>query len=232
MWLSEKMNSLNFVLKFWKNPWIKVNGTCINSEKSHKPFQMISLLRQKYWPNINFTVKVFKWKRVFQFVFTSKFRHYIALLLICAWKRNFLEPTEYEHLVPSISELSGFVDVFLFYSTDQSKGLLDALAAFFIKLDHAASRQCIKDWETFSDTLRMYFATHEKNSLGELWNDRSDWYPPNIKRQRLTGNWPNTKLMHQDGSSGKVWLLLFLSWHHHQSQKSGCLPSCQHWSLT
>ena len=33
------------------------------------------------------------------------------------------------------------------------------------------------------------------------------WYLPKIKCQRLTGNWPNIKLMQQDGSSGKVWLL-------------------------
>ena len=31
----------------------------------------------------------------------------------------------------------------------------------------------------------MYFATHEKNSLGELWNDRSDWWPQYHFRQDL-----------------------------------------------
>lgn len=33
------------------------------------------------------------------------------------------------------------------------------------------------------------------------------WYLPKIMCQRLTGNWPNIKLMQQDGSLGKVWLL-------------------------
>lgn len=31
----------------------------------------------------------------------------------------------------------------------------------------------------------MYFATHEKNSLGELWNDRFDWWPQYHFRQDL-----------------------------------------------
>lgn len=77
--------------------------------------------------------------------------------------------------------------MYFYYSTlaDQSKGLLDAVAAFFIKLDHAACQQSIKDWEAFAETLRIYFATHEKNSLGELWNDRSDWWPQYHFRQDL-----------------------------------------------
>ena len=134
-------------------------------------------------------------------------------------EKNFSRAFLIETPCPLISEFSGFVDVFLFfYSTDQSKGLLDALEAFFIKLDHAACQQSIKYWEALAETLRVYFATHEKNSLGELWTDLIGghnitfiriWYPPKIKCQRLTGNWPNIKLMQQDGSSGKVWLLFF-----------------------
>ena len=67
-----------------------------------------------------------------------------------------------------------FIPIFI---TDQSKRHLDALAALFLKLDHAACRNCAKTWETFADTLQLYFTTNNKDSLEELWDERADWWP-------------------------------------------------------
>lgn len=63
------------------------------------------------------------------------------------------------------------------FTADQSKGLLDALAALFVKLDHAACRHCVETWQTFADTLQQHFTKHGKNSLGQLWDERADWWP-------------------------------------------------------
>ncbi|XP_068707113.1 TATA box-binding protein-associated factor RNA polymerase I subunit A-like isoform X2 [Montipora foliosa] len=64
------------------------------------------------------------------------------------------------------------------HQSDQPKGLLDALASLFLKLDHAACRNCAKTWKTFADTLQSYFTTEQhKNSLHELWDERGDWWP-------------------------------------------------------
>ena len=67
-----------------------------------------------------------------------------------------------------------FIPTFI---ADQSKGHFDALAALFLKLDHAACRNCAKTWETFADTLKLYFTTRKEDSLGELWDERADWWP-------------------------------------------------------
>ena len=72
-----------------------------------------------------------------------------------------------------------------FFAADQSKGLCDALAALFIKLDHAACRQSIKDWQKFADILSMYFAAYDRDSLGEVWDERADWWPQYHFRQDL-----------------------------------------------
>ncbi|XP_074607049.1 TATA box-binding protein-associated factor RNA polymerase I subunit A-like [Acropora palmata] len=62
---------------------------------------------------------------------------------------------------------------------EQPKGLLDALASLFLKLDHAACQRCEKTWKLFADTLRVYLTTGDyKKGLDELWDKRLDWWPP------------------------------------------------------
>jgi len=79
--------------------------------------------------------------------------------------------------VDPTSELSEKYVKLRMHQADQSKGVLDALGALFVKLDHAACQQGVKTWETFADTLRQYSTTHDKKSLGELWDERADWWP-------------------------------------------------------
>ena len=71
--------------------------------------------------------------------------------------------------------------LFLFYFclllADESKGLLDILSAVFIKLDHAACRQCLTAWETLSHTLQQFCPAHGRNNLSVLWDERADWWP-------------------------------------------------------
>ncbi|KAK2551447.1 TATA box-binding protein-associated factor RNA polymerase I subunit A, partial [Acropora cervicornis] len=62
---------------------------------------------------------------------------------------------------------------------EQPKGLLDALASLFLKLDHAACQRCEKTWKLFADTLKVYLTTGDyKKGLDELWDKRLDWWPP------------------------------------------------------
>ena len=68
-------------------------------------------------------------------------------------------------------------NVISFFTADQLKGLLDALAVLFLKLDHASSQKCVKTWESFAETLQQYFTTQNENSFGELWGARADWWP-------------------------------------------------------
>lgn len=64
------------------------------------------------------------------------------------------------------------------FIAEQPKGLLDALASLFLKLDYGACQRCEKTWKLFADTLKVYLTTgHDKNGLDELWDKRLDWWP-------------------------------------------------------
>ena len=64
------------------------------------------------------------------------------------------------------------------FIAEQPKGLLDALASLFLKLDHAACQRCEKTWKLFADTLKVYLTIgHDKKGLDELWDKRLDWWP-------------------------------------------------------
>jgi len=67
--------------------------------------------------------------------------------------------------------------LFLLLPADEWKGLLDILGAVFIKLDHAACRQCLSAWENLALTLQQFCTTHDRSKLSVLWDERADWWP-------------------------------------------------------